>query len=197
MLVRQGLPQTYREDAARLYWQAFGGKLGRVLGPERRAVPFLARVLRADHCLYVTDDHGTLLGIAGFKSPLGSFAGGDKDDLQAVYGKFGALWRQGVLHLLQRDIDNERFLVDGICVERGWRGQGIGSALLDALIAEARWRGYTAVRLDVIDANIRARALYERIGFMPWKSETLGLLRHVFGFSRSTTMIYDLSPGKG
>lgn len=194
MRISHGLPDHQREAAARLYWQAFGLKLGRVLGPERRAIAFLLRVLRSDHCFCAVDADDRLLGIAGFKSPAGSFAGGDAADLRAVYGRFGALWRRTILRLLQSDTDNDRFLVDGICVAREWRGQGIGSALIGALIAEARWRGYSAVRLDVIDANIRARALYERLEFRPWKSETLGLLRHVYGFSRSTTMVRDLSP---
>lgn len=193
MQVRQGLPDEYRDEAALLYWQAFGGKLGYVLGPEARAITFLARVLCRDHCLYVTDADGVLIGIAGFKSPSGSFASGTEHDLRAIYGRFGAIWRQAVLRLLQSELDNDRFLIDGICVARAWRGRGVGSALVEALIEEARSRGYEAIRLDVIDANIRARALYERMGFIPWKSENLGLLRHVFGFSRSTTMIRDLT----
>lgn len=193
MQVRQGLPESYREAAARLYWQAFGSKLGRILGPETQAIAFLTRVLRPDHCFFVTDDEGTLLGIAGFKSVSGSFASGSAQDLRTVYGRFGGSWRQLLLRLLQSEVDNDRFLIDGICVAREWRGKGIGSALVDALVAEARWRGYDMVRLDVIDANVRARALYERMGFAPWKSETLGWLRHVFGFTRSTTMVRELT----
>ena len=192
MRVRLGLPEVHRAAAARMYWQAFGGKLGRVLGPEARALEFLTRVMRADHCLYAEDAEGRLLGLAGFKSPAGSFAGGTPEQLRSVYGRFGAAWRMGLLHLLQDEVDNERFLIDGICVAREWRGQGIGSALIDALIAEARWRGYGAIRLDVVDSNLRARALYERMGFCPWRSETLGLLRHAFGFAKATTMVLPL-----
>ena len=192
MRIRLGLPETHRAAAVSLYWQAFGGKLGRILGPEPRALIFLSRVMRADHCLYAEDDAGRLLGLAGFKSPAGSFAGGLPQDLRAVYGWFGAAWRLALLRLLQTDVDNDRFLIDGICVAREWRGQGVGSALIAALIAEGRSRGYAAIRLDVVDSNFRARALYERLGFAPWRSETLGLLRHVFGFTRATTMVLPL-----
>jgi ribosomal protein S18 acetylase RimI-like enzyme len=188
-----GLPDHLKVEAARLYWQAFGTKLGRVLGPEPRAIAFLSRVIRGDHCFFAIDSAGALLGIAGFKSPEGSFVGGDMADLRAIYGLAGAVWRSTVLAMLQSEIDNDRFLVDGICVERAARSHGIGSALLDALIAEARSRGYPAIRLDVIDTNIRARALYERMGFSAWRSETLGPLRHVFGFTRATTMVRDLA----
>lgn len=176
-----------------LYWQAFGGKLGRVMGPDARAHAFLRRVMRSDHCISAIGDDGRLLGLAGFKSPHGSFAGGDEHDLRVIYGTVGSLWRAGLLRLLQSEVDNERFLVDGICVTRDQRGKGIGSALVGALMAEGRRRGYAAIRLEVIDSNIRARALYERMGFSTWRCETLGLLRHVFGFSRAMTMVQDLS----
>lgn len=189
MQISFGLPDHLRPQAADLYWQAFGGKLGRVMGPAPRAHAFLLRVLRADHCICALSPDGQLLGIAGFKSPHGSFAGGEAEDLQRIYGRIGAAWRSGLLRLLQSDIDNDRFLVDGLCVAREARGQGIGSALMAALMAEASARGYGAIRLEVIDTNIRARALYERLGFAAWRSETLGPLRHVFGFSRAVTMV--------
>ncbi len=44
------------------------------------------------------------------------------------------------------------------------RGRGVGSALLAALIEQARARGHRAISLSVEDGN-RARALYERVGF--------------------------------
>ncbi|MFN3721977.1 MAG: GNAT family N-acetyltransferase [Paracoccaceae bacterium] len=189
MHVRLGLPEHLKPQAAVLYWQAFGGKLGRVMGPEARAHAFLLRVLRADHCICALSDDGQLLGIAGFKSWQGSFAGGAPEDLRAVYGWLGAAWRGALLRLLQSEIDNDRFLIDGICVAREARGHGVGSALVAALMAEATARGYRAIRLEVIDTNIRARALYERLGFAAWRVETLGPLRHVFGFSRAVTMV--------
>lgn len=189
MNVRNGLPDHLRPQAAALYWQAFGSKLTRVLGPEPLALAFLQRVIRGDHCLYVLGAEGDLIGIAGFKSPMGSFASGEAHDMRAVYGRVGAAWRAGALRLLQSEVDNDRFLVDGICVARPHRGRGVGSALLDGLMAEARFRGYGAIRLEVIDTNIRARALYERMGFAAWRHESLGPLRHIFGFSRATTMI--------
>ncbi|MFN3844459.1 MAG: GNAT family N-acetyltransferase [Paracoccaceae bacterium] len=191
--VRFGLPEHLKSQAADLYWQAFGGKLGRVMGPDERAHAFLMRVIREDHCICAIAKDGRLLGIAGFKSPQGSFAGGDVIDMRAVYGRFGAAWRGGLMRLLQTDIDNDRFLIDGICVSNGDRGRGIGTALVMALIEEARSRGYRAVRLEVIDTNIRARALYERLGFCVVNSETIGLLRLVFGFSRAQTMLRDVA----
>ncbi|MHB1596132.1 MAG: ribosomal protein S18-alanine N-acetyltransferase [Streptosporangiaceae bacterium] len=44
-------------------------------------------------------------------------------------------------------------------------GRGIGSALLTALLGEARRRGYTEVFLEVRTDNDRAQRLYRRFGF--------------------------------
>ncbi len=192
MTVQYGLPLHLRADAVRLYWQAFGGKLGRVLGPDRLAFALLNRVMRADHAIVALSDTGALLGVVGFKSPQGAFVGGGLADLWAVYGSFGTLWRAGLLWLLERDLDNDRFLMDGICVDDGARGKGVGTALLDAICDEARKRGYPSVRLDVIDTNPRARALYERQGFVPTRTSGIGPLRLIFGFSTTTTMVRSL-----
>ena len=190
--IYSGLHPHLREEAARLYWEAFGGKLGRVLGPDDRALAFFARVIRADHCITALDETGRLIGVAGFKTPNGSFAGGGWSDLMAIYGAWGGRWRGALLWSLNREVDNDRFLVDGLCVARGQRGQGIGTLLLAGLCDEATRRGYRSIRLDVIDSNWRARALYERQGFVPTRTEQLGPLRHLFGFAAATTMVRPL-----
>jgi ribosomal protein S18 acetylase RimI-like enzyme len=189
MIVQRGLPDGLRPVAARLYWEAFGDKLGPVLGPETRALAFFQRVIRADHCYVAMDDQGHLIGLAGFKTPAGSFAGGTRRDLRQVYGNLGAFWRGFLLWALNREVDNDRFLLDGICVTAAARGHGVGSALIDRICDEGLLLGYRSVRLDVVDTNLRARALYERLGFVAVQTEQIGLLRYVFGFSAATTMV--------
>lgn len=191
--IRQGLPQALRAEAARLYWQAFGGKLGRVLGPDFQALAFLNRVIREDHCFVALAPSGDLLGLAGFKSLEGNFAGGGMADMRAVYGWWGSQWRAAALWWLSREVDNDSFLIDGICVAAPARGAGVGSALVAALCAEAQARGYPSIRLDVVDTNHRARALYERLGFSATRAQTLGPLRHLFGFSTAITMVRPLA----
>ncbi len=187
--IRLGLPEPLRAEAAALYWQAFGGKLGRVMGPELRALRFLERVIRPDHVLVALAEDGRLLGLAGFKSPEGGFASGEPEDLRALYGRMGALWRVRLIQALEQEVDNDRFLLDGICVAREARGLGIGAALLAAFCAEGRRRGYMAARLDVVDTNGRARALYEREGFRVERIDDIGLLRFAFGFRRAYAMV--------
>ena len=139
-----GLPNPLRPDAAQLYWHAFGPKLGRVLGPDRRALAFLENMIRADHVLIATAQDGSLLGLAGFKTPKGSFAMGNPQALRQFYGPWGGLWRKLLLGLLSGEVDNDNFLIDGICVAPQARGQGIGTALLHALCDQAQARGYSS-----------------------------------------------------
>lgn len=183
-----GLHDHLRGQAARLYWDAFGGKLGQVLGPEPRALAFFERVIRADMCYTAVDSQGRLIGIAGFKTSTGSFAGGTWDDLEAIYGSLGGRVRGWLLATLGDTVDDGRFMVDGICVAHQHRGKGIGTQLLRALYDEAAARGYHSIRLDVVDANWRARTLYERQGFVATRTETIGILRYLFHFAAATTM---------
>ena len=89
MKIEAGFPDADRATVATLYWGAFGGKLGFVMGPEERGVAFTQRVLDPCHAICALDDDGTLLGVAGFKTIKGALVGGEFDDLRAVYGTFG------------------------------------------------------------------------------------------------------------
>ena len=53
-----------------------------------------------------------------------------------------------------------------VCVLPGYRGAGLGSALVDAAVGEARRRSLSALSLSV-EAGNPARRLYERVGFAP------------------------------
>jgi ribosomal protein S18 acetylase RimI-like enzyme len=189
MIVEQGFETHERAQVAAMYWDAFGQKLGRVMDPSPRALQFIERVLDPTHALCARDDSGALLGVAGFKTFESALVGGTFGDLRRIYGTWGSLWRAGALTLLERDTETQRFLMDGIFVSDTARGRGVGTALLDAICDVARTRGYAEVRLDVIDTNPRARALYERQGFVAGEVQRLGILTHVFGFESATTMI--------
>lgn len=190
--IEKGFAEVHRNDVAALFWEAFSQKLSKVMRPEHKALTFIQSVLRPDHAISAVDANGALLGAAGFKTHDGALVGGELSDLTAVYGPFGGLWRGLVLSVLERDLAPGQFLMDGIFVRAEARGMGVGTALLNAVIDEARARGCTEVRLDVIDSNPQARALYERVGFKAVGVETTGPFRWVFGFRMATRMVYTL-----
>jgi ribosomal-protein-alanine N-acetyltransferase len=53
-----------------------------------------------------------------------------------------------------------------LTVAPAWQGQGLGSALLEAVVQHARARGMATLWLEVRASNARARALYARRGFV-------------------------------
>jgi ribosomal protein S18 acetylase RimI-like enzyme len=52
-------------------------------------------------------------------------------------------------------------------ISPGARGRGIGRALVEAVLGQARAKGMTRVHLWVAESNRSARLLYERCGFRP------------------------------
>jgi ribosomal protein S18 acetylase RimI-like enzyme len=186
--VGHGLRPEHRAPAAQLYWQAFGGKLGRVMGPEAKALRFIERVMSDRHVISAFDSTGQLVGVIGFRTHGGSFVGGDRSDLVAVYGRFGAAWRNACLAVLATDQEASVMIVDGLAVSSAARGAGVGAALIEALCIEARARGFRELRLDVVGENLRARALYERMGFQVQNRSTSRLTALIFGFHTAFVM---------
>lgn len=55
--------------------------------------------------------------------------------------------------------------LDGLYVRPEWWGRGVGRALHDEVLARQRAAGATRCHLWVLEANDRARRLYERLGW--------------------------------
>ena len=66
-----------------------------------------------------------------------------------------------------RDMGSQVGEIKRMFVAAGFRGQGVGRALLVALIAGARARGYQTLRLGTLDDMLAARQLYASVGFIP------------------------------
>jgi ribosomal-protein-alanine N-acetyltransferase len=55
--------------------------------------------------------------------------------------------------------------INNLAVRPAYRGQGIGTALMDRVLAEARHLGARRATLEVRASNLPARRMYERLGF--------------------------------
>jgi len=96
------------------------------------------------------------LDLDGLRSPEVTFYSARRD---------GALLGVGAL----KQLDPEHGELKSMHTLAEARGQGVGRAVLDHVVAEARLRGYRQLSLETgsMDAFVPARTLYERVGFVP------------------------------
>ncbi|MFI8939545.1 GNAT family N-acetyltransferase [Streptomyces syringium] len=185
--IRRGVPAGAERRAAELYWDAFGRKLGPALNPPDKAVTFIAAHLNADRAVCALLD-GQLVGLAGYQLGGRAFTGGSASDVLRAYGHLRGLHRLPLLALFERHPAPGQLVMDGIAVDPGLRGRGVGSLLIEEVAAVAAEQDHREIRLDVIDTNPRARALYERRGFTAVRTERTPYLRGLLGFGAVTTM---------
>ncbi|WP_328789544.1 MULTISPECIES: GNAT family N-acetyltransferase [unclassified Streptomyces] len=190
--VRRGLPEGTAARVAELYWEAFGGKLGRALGPAEAGRRFIAGHLHADRAVTALSGApgrgGRVVGVAGYQLAGRGLVGGDAAAVMAQYGRVRGLYRVFLLALLERTPARGELVMDGIAVDPAERSRGIGSLLLreiEAIAVEQRCR---RIRLDVVAENPRARELYEKHGFRAVRVQRTPWLRDVLGFGGVTTM---------
>ena len=67
-------------------------------------------------------------------------------------------------------------------------GASVGSQLLEAVFTLAEERRLHAVRLEVVDTNVGARQLYERMGFEPVRTYRFPFIRGWLGYSAAIEM---------
>jgi RimJ/RimL family protein N-acetyltransferase len=70
-----------------------------------------------------------------------------------------------VVGLLHVEASRHGFGELGMAVDAGWRGRGVGSALVQAAIDWARGAGLHKLCLEVFPHNAAGIALYRRAGF--------------------------------
>jgi ribosomal protein S18 acetylase RimI-like enzyme len=191
------LPHVRAGDEAevtRIYCEALAQKLAPFFGTAAGAAEFLAPHLRPDRAVTAVVG-GRVAGVSGYHLDGVGLFEPRFAHFRARFGLGGATWRVFGLSLLEKEEAGDTLAMDGIAVAGHARGQGLGTALLTHVADIARAAGKKFVRLDVIDTNPRARALYERFGFKDAGTRDLGPFRHIFGFRTATTMVLDVGGG--
>ena len=191
--ILRGLPHGYRDQAALLFDEAFGSKMGLALPDREKRLPLLARAIRADHAV-VAERDGRLLGMVGLTAREGRYERGlidvpwDPRRNSDLLGLGGAVRAVLGLRLAEHKPRPGELYIDGIAVTPDARGEGVGTGLLDEAHAIAREGGFRWVRLDVVDTNARAQALYERLGYRVTRVQSFRHMERVVGFGGMVSM---------
>ena len=183
-----GLPEKYRDSAVDLYDEAFAQKLAVAIPCREKRIIFFKKCFILDYAIgAVYKDK--LIGIAGFQIPEGSLTGGiTYRELLSQLGFMRGNWAAIIFAIYERKAVSKELIMDGIAVHSDARGKGVGSHLLKEVAEYAKGHKFNTVRLDVIDINIKAKILYERMGFKSVKTESYPYLKWLLGFSSSSTM---------
>ena len=185
--IRFDIPNEFRKSAIILYYEAFESKFSKLMNLDE-SINILTDLLNSEQTIYAVQD-GVLVGFAGIQHGNKRLF---KNSLQPFIKQLGFVRGLSVafaLSLFDRPYKDSELLMDGICVDKNMRGQGVGSLLLEGVYEFAKKNNYKTIRLDVVDTNPKARKLYEKIGFEAISSHNYPFIKSLMGFSASTTLV--------
>ncbi|GHF95886.1 GNAT family N-acetyltransferase [Thalassotalea marina] len=189
--IEQGWTLEHAVTIAQLYDKAFGDKFSAVINDKHQRIILLAKSFMPKFS-YVARVENKIVGLAGFQTTKGSLTSAMTGQLLLKeLGLLKGLKACLLFSLFEREAQSQELVMDGIVVDSDYRGLGIGSKLLDAIIEYAKDNDYQNVRLDVIDTNPRAKKLYKTKGFYETKTEHFPYLKSLLGFSAATTMRFN------
>lgn len=173
-------------DLAQLVYEAFEQKIAAVKVSQEAAVDMILQSLDPQAAFYAYCD-GRLAGVVGLISRSHQF-------LHLGYGTFRrhfGLCRSILYALLMgsdESVSADEIKISPLAVSSGIRGQGIGTRLVGRAEQYAREKGYHVLSLDVVDTNVGALRLYQRLGFQIHSTaHFLGLTKRA-GFNGSHYM---------
>jgi ribosomal protein S18 acetylase RimI-like enzyme len=189
----QPLPESLRSQAGQIYYEAFRRKLQPLVGRPAQTLRVLTAGLNLKMAIGALVD-GQLLGLAGLHSREGIFSRVSWRDSLRHLGPLYGSYAWGMLNLFGggAHCPPDHLRIAALAVDAAARGQGLGSRLLEAVCEMAHREGFSAVRLEVVDTNTRARQLYERAGFVVVETHFYPIPRAWLDFSGDYVMVKNI-----
>ena len=185
-----GIPKGQYRRAARIIYDAFEHKFRYILGPRDKAIDFIAARLNDKFALVALKD-GKIIGIAGARSTEGELV-----DIKLIpwLRTYHVRTLRSLIVALPFFLERKQkgvIELSNLSVTVEARGHGVGSRLVKEFISYAQSKGFHLVLLEVVDENVRAKALYERLGFKTVKHEKVPRpWSFLLGFTGASQMTY-------
>lgn len=190
--VKLGFPEGERERAAGILYEALEEVYRAVFGPPKRAKGTIAKHLRQDRTITALVG-GRVVGVCGISYGKKRFLDLGLWDVFREFA-FSAVRVMFVGSLFDERAAPGEMIVESLAVAPGFRGQGIGSLLLEEAVAQAKKQGFVRVRLYVALGNERALNFYQRQGFVVTRFQPLPFpWNRCVGLAGSYELIRDLT----
>lgn len=189
--ILETLPENTRAQAADIFYEAFQRKLLPLLGKPEPTRQLITACLDLNWVSGVLKD-GQLLGLLGLHTPENSLYLKVKlHDSQKAFGQVRGLFNWLVFNGFSQSsgCPSGHLRIAALAVAPAARGLGVGTLLLENLFDRARREGYQAVRLEVVNTNLAARRLYERLGFKVVQTHTYPIPQSWLGFNADHVMV--------
>jgi ribosomal protein S18 acetylase RimI-like enzyme len=170
--IQLGVPNHQRSRLARIFYEAFHGKFGRFLAPQRKAELLVSTSLRNDRIL-VAYHNQQAVGFAGLHYRGKNFMEPTLTHITRIYGWATVRVSAFFAFTTFQKPGPRQLILEALAVAKSHRNQGIGTQLLQATIGYARNHQLSPVTLDVIDTNREAKQLYPELGFTTTHNQTI------------------------
>ena len=193
VVIEHGLPDSLRDQAVAIFEEAFGEKMRMTVRDQQNRMAFMRRRYVASNVVIARRGE-QLLGMAAMSTRGAPYAGGllgsswDPRPYRELLGWAGACWAVWGQRLADHRPKADEIYVDGIAVVASERGRGIGTRLLNEVRDIGQAHGKRYVRLDVIDRNPRAQALYARLGYRVTRKQSFRWQERWVGFGAMISM---------
>ena len=187
------LNEEQKEQAARLFYESFSLKFDHfywLRGDADKATALLRHGMNYQKGMYALQE-GSVVGGMALLTGQGGYEHYTFAEVRQFYGWLKALWfifRQFFYHIFSRRHGKDSVHVAELFVAESVRGQGIGTRLLAEAEQYARTLGRQFITLDVVDTNVGALRLYQRLGFAIISTMPTGLFTRGAGFSKVHAM---------
>ena len=187
-LSKNELTDSLKSKFADIYLQAFNRKITCLIKPRQVAKEIIIKSLNYDMSLQAFDRDNKLVGFLGYQTSEREFISYKYYNFRKYFNPINAFLKWIILKMFMPKLAGTVIRIDSVAVEDDYRGQGIGTALIEKFLDFVKINNYKKTLLEVVDTNPRAKKLYERFGFYTKKRINYYFLARKAGFSAEDIM---------